>query len=105
MTSSISTTARFCGRSWSKLLTPQANPKAPRAKYGAHRAAMSQLAGEDPAVVEKEAAAVLAIETGLAQASFERVKMRDPRNRDHKMSVAELNALAPNVSFARFFAG
>src|SRR2546427_3894016 len=29
--------------------------------------------------------------------------MRDPRNRDHKMKVTELAALAPNFEFQRFF--
>jgi putative endopeptidase len=43
------------------------------------------------------------IETQLAQAAFERVKMRDPANRDHKMSVADLAKLAPNLEFQRFF--
>src|SRR5262249_13802642 len=33
-----------------------------------------------------------------------RVKMRDPKNRDHKMKVTELATLAPNFQFARFFA-
>jgi len=36
------------------------------------------------------------IEHSLAEASFERVKMRDPKNRDHKMKVTELTSLAPN---------
>ena len=29
--------------------------------------------------------------------------MRDPKNRDHKMKVSELEALAPNFKFDRFF--
>ena len=32
-----------------------------------------------------------------------RVQMRDPKNRDHKMKVSELEALAPNFKFDRFF--
>jgi predicted metalloendopeptidase len=46
----------------------------------------------------------MALETKLAEAAFERVKMRDPKNRDHKMKVSELAALAPNIEFPRFFA-
>ena len=30
--------------------------------------------------------------------------MRDPKNRDHKMTVTDLSALAPGFQFARFFA-
>jgi predicted metalloendopeptidase len=44
------------------------------------------------------------IETKLAQVSLERTKIRDPKNRDHKMKVSELAALAPNFDFTRFFA-
>jgi putative endopeptidase len=33
----------------------------------------------------------------------EAVMMRDPKNRDHKMKVTELAALAPNFKFDRFF--
>ncbi len=43
------------------------------------------------------------IETKLADAAFKRVQMRDPKNRDHKMKVTELAALAPNFKFDRYF--
>ena len=74
-----------------------------RTRYLAHIAAMFRLAGDDPTAAEKEASAVVAVETSLAAAAFERVKMRDPKNRDHKMTVTELTNLAPGVRFARFF--
>ena len=74
-----------------------------REKYQAHVAKMLVLLGDDQAVAQKEAQTVLGIETKLAQAAFERVKMRDPKNRDHKMTVADLSALAPNFQFQRFF--
>jgi predicted metalloendopeptidase len=43
------------------------------------------------------------IETALANASMDRVAMRDPKNRDNPMSVAELQQLAPAFDFGDFF--
>ncbi|HLW55634.1 MAG TPA: M13 family metallopeptidase [Candidatus Angelobacter sp.] len=76
-----------------------------RQKYLEHMANMFVLLGDNKEAAEKEAQAVMAIETKLAEASLKRVEMRDPKNRDHKMTVAELEALAPNFQFARLFAG
>ncbi|HLJ28259.1 MAG TPA: M13 family metallopeptidase [Candidatus Angelobacter sp.] len=74
-----------------------------RTKYQEHLTRMFRLLGDDDATAKRETQAVLNIETQLAQAAFERVKMRDPKNRDHKMSVSELEKLAPNFEFQRFF--
>ncbi|HUK87113.1 MAG TPA: M13 family metallopeptidase [Terriglobales bacterium] len=79
--------------------------KETREKYQAHVAKMLELAGDDPAMAQKEAETVMAIETKLAEAAMDRVQLRDPKNRDHKMKVSELAALAPNFQFERFFAG
>src|SRR5437016_1229817 len=78
--------------------------KETREKYLAHVTKMFTLAGDSEAASKKEADAIMAIETKLAQASLERVQLRDPRNRDHKMKLVELAALAPNLEFPRFFA-
>ncbi|MDD5544082.1 MAG: M13 family metallopeptidase [Acidobacteriia bacterium] len=75
-----------------------------RQKYVEHIAKTFELLGDNAATSKTEAQAVLAIETKLAEAAFERVKMRDPKNRDHKMNVSELAALAPGFKFERFFA-
>ncbi len=77
--------------------------KETRDKYLAHVVRMFTLLGDDEVTAKKEAGSVMDIETRLAQASLERVKMRDPKNRDHKMKVSELAALAPNFDFTRFF--
>jgi len=77
--------------------------KATRARYLVHMAAMFEFSGDGPLIAQKESSAVLAVETRLAEATLERVKMRDPKNRDHKMTVGDLTALAPAVPFARFF--
>ena len=81
-----------------------AKSKETREKYASHMANMFGLLGDDSGTAKSEAATVLEIETRLAQAAFERVKMRDPKNRDHKMKVSELVAMAPNFEFERFFA-
>jgi predicted metalloendopeptidase len=85
-------------------LTQDAKSKETRDKYVAHMEKMFALLGDDAATAKQEAAAVMAIETKLAEASFERVKMRDPKNRDHKMKVADFAALAPNFDLKRYLA-
>jgi putative endopeptidase len=77
--------------------------KETREKYLEHLAITFGLLGDSPEVSKKEAQAVMDIETKLAEAAFERVKMRDPKNRDHKMKVSELVTLAPNFQFERYF--
>ncbi|HEY6309085.1 MAG TPA: M13 family metallopeptidase [Candidatus Angelobacter sp.] len=85
-------------------LAADAKSQETRQKYLEHMANMFVLLGDKPDQAKTEAQAVMAIETKLAEATTERVKMRDPKSRDHKMTVAELTALAPNFEFARFFA-
>jgi endothelin-converting enzyme/putative endopeptidase len=75
-----------------------------RQKYLEHVAKMFVLLGDDEAAAKKEAQAVMDIETKLADAALKRVQLRDPKNRDHKMKVSDLAALAPNFHFERFFA-
>lgn len=74
-----------------------------REKYLEHVAKMFVLLGDDEAAAKKEAQAVMDIETKLADAALKRVQMRDPKNRDHKMKVSELESLAPNFKFNRYF--
>ncbi len=80
-----------------------AKSKETREKYVAHVARMFTLIGDNDAAAKQEAASVMDIETKLAKASLERVKMRDPKNRDHTMKISELAALAPDFDFPRFF--
>jgi len=74
-----------------------------RERYLEHMRKMFVLLGDDQSAAQNESQAALDLETKLADAAFERVKMRDPRNRDHKMKVSELNALVPNFAFTRYF--
>jgi putative endopeptidase len=75
-----------------------------RQKYLEHVQKMFELLGDKPDVAAAEAKTVLAVETGLAKVSMDRVSRRDPKNRDHRMKVAELQQLAPNFNFTSYFA-
>ena len=71
-----------------------------REKYLQHVANILKLSGsQEP---EADAKKVMDIETKLAQVTMDRVERRDPKNRDHKMTVAEFEASAPNLEFQRF---
>ena len=85
-------------------LAQDAKSQEMRQKYVEHMANMFVLLGDKADKAKQDAQAVLALETRLAEATMERVKMRDPKNRDHKMKVTELSAMAPNFEFTRFFA-
>src|SRR5205807_9149377 len=84
-------------------INTDAKSRETRVRYRDHMAKTFVLLGDEQAEAQKAAQTVMDIETKLAQASFERVKMRDPQNRDHKMKVSVLAALAPNFEFQRFF--
>lgn len=75
-----------------------------RQKYVEHVQKMFELAGDKPEVAAAEAKTVLTVETGLAQASMDRTVRRDPKTRDHKMTVAEIAGAAPNFDLALYFA-
>jgi len=74
-----------------------------RRAYEWHAARSFGLAGADPKTAAEEAAAVMRVETALASASMDRVLRRDPMNTYHKMTRAELKALAPGFAFDRYF--
>jgi putative endopeptidase len=75
-----------------------------RQKYVEHVQKMFELAGDKPEAAAAEAKTILTIETGLAQASMDRTARRDPKTRDHKMTVADIAAAAPNFDLAVYFA-
>jgi predicted metalloendopeptidase len=76
-----------------------------RQKYVEHVQKVFELAGDKPDVAAAEAKTVLSVESGLAQASMDRTQRRDPKTRDHKMTVAEIGAAAPNFDLTAYFAG
>ena len=75
-----------------------------RQKYVEHVQKIFELAGDKPEVAAAEAKTVLTVETGLAQASMDRTVRRDPKTRDHKMTVAEIAGAAPNFDLTLYFA-
>ncbi len=74
-----------------------------RGRYTEHIQKLLTLAGETPEQAGGDAKTVLALETKIAEASMDRVLRRDPKNIDHKMTVAELEKLAPEIDFPRYF--
>jgi putative endopeptidase len=84
-------------------LKDDANSKEKREKYLAHVAAVLKLAGDNDSDVD--AKQVMDLETKLAQASMDRIERRKPENRDHKMTLAQFQAVAPDIEFARFVKG
>jgi len=79
-----------------------AKSKETRERYEAHVARMLGLLGDSPQVAKRGAAAVMRIETALAEASLTRVEKRDPYKIYHKMSVAKLQELTPAFSWRRY---
>jgi putative endopeptidase len=74
-----------------------------RNEYVKHVTKMFTLAGDTPEEAAKEAAAVMKIETAMAKASTSRTDLRDPANRYHIYTVADLDKLAPNFDWTAFF--
>ena len=81
-----------------------AKSKEKRERYVEHVTRMLQLLGESADQAKADAQTVLRIETGLAKAHLDRVAMRDPKNRDNPMTVAELKQLAPAFNWDAYFA-
>ena len=74
-----------------------------RKSYLAHIAKMFELLGDAPADATTEAATVLHIETALAKGQMTRVERRDPPSLYHKMSVDQLQKLAPAFVWNSYF--
>ncbi|MBC5809939.1 MAG: M13 family metallopeptidase [Candidatus Eremiobacteraeota bacterium] len=79
--------------------------KAIRAAYVTNVGQTLALLGESPDAAAKDAQTVLAVETVLAKNAIARVDQRDPASTDHRMTFAQVQALAPNVDWASLFAG
>src|SRR5208283_5317550 len=70
-----------------------------RDAYVKHIASMLTLAGDDAAKAADESHTVMALETKLAQSAMSRIEMRDPDATYHKMALAEVQTLTPNLSW------
>src|SRR6476659_7541867 len=73
-----------------------------RKQYVAHIANMLKLSGESQAEATADAAIVMQIETELATAAMDVVKRRDPKNVNNKMTLAQIQKLAPSFDWQRY---
>ncbi len=73
------------------------------AEYRGHIARMLALLGEAPEAAAAGAETVIKIETKLAEASRDPVKLRDREAQYNKKSMAELSALTPNLNWEMYF--
>ena len=76
-----------------------------RQRFVQHMKNMFQLAGDSADNAATRAQTVIQLETTIAQASADRVAMRDPNKRYHPMSKQELKALAPALDWDAYFQG
>lgn len=83
-------------------LENDAHTKDIRDKYKAHVVKMFELVGFTPAQAQKNMEAVLTIETRLAKAAYDKVKLRDPHANYNKMTVADLQKLVPEINWNEY---
>ena len=85
-------------------LKDDAKAKEIRGKFVAHVGKMLALSGEPQAQAEADAKTVLAMETALAKSAMDIIARRDPKNQNHKMSLAQVQALTPSFDWRRYLA-
>ncbi|HVA01039.1 MAG TPA: M13 family metallopeptidase [Terriglobia bacterium] len=74
-----------------------------REQYVEHVQKMFELLGDSSPKAASEAKTVMSIETKLAEASMTPEERRDPEKTYHKMELAQLEALAPNLAWPAYF--
>jgi putative endopeptidase len=77
--------------------------KEKREKYVAHVTRMLQYIGESEATANANAKNILALETKMSTATFDRVERRDRRKTYNPMSFSDLQKLAPSVKWDAYF--
>ncbi|HEY6914658.1 MAG TPA: M13 family metallopeptidase, partial [Paludibacter sp.] len=83
-------------------LDNDAHTKEIRDKYKQHVIKMFKLVGFTDAQAKANMEAVLKIETRLATAAYDNVKLRDPHANYNKMTVAELQKLVPAINWTEY---
>ncbi len=83
-------------------LDNDAHTKEIRDKYKTHVVKMFELVGFTQADAQKAMEAVLKIETRLATAAYDNVKLRDPQTNYNKMTVTELQKLVPEINWTNY---
>src|ERR1700678_694609 len=84
-------------------LKSEPNFVAVRKAYVEHIARMFVLLGDASAAAARQADAVMALETRLAQASMSDIEQRDPRAIYHPMSMLKAEALTPRLHWSQMF--
>ena len=74
-----------------------------RNKYKEHVVKMFELVGFDNAQAQKNMDAIMKIETRLATVAYDNVKLRDPRANYNKITIEELQELAPAIDWNVYF--
>ena len=83
-------------------LTDDARSQKIREQYVEHVTKMFVLLGDTAEKAAAEAKDVMSVETALAKGSTSRVELRNPANRYHMMTIAELQALSPDYNWATY---
>jgi len=86
-------------------VSDDADSKEKREKYVVHVARMLQFIGDNPEQAKANAQKVLALETAMATPRMDRVESRDTRKAYNPMAVADLQKLAPAVSWDKYIKG
>jgi len=73
-----------------------------RKEYVRHIANMLKLMGEPESAAAGDAQSIMQLETSLAKLSMDITTQRDPNKVYHRMQVAELEKLTPNIDWSRF---
>lgn len=84
-------------------LDDDAHTKEIRDKYKIHVVKMFELVGFSSADAQKNMEAVMTIETRLAKAAYDNVKLRDPHANYNKMTFADLQKLVPAIDWNVYF--
>jgi predicted metalloendopeptidase len=85
-------------------LKDDADMVAIRKGYIEHMTKMFTMIGQTPDQAAKSATTVMQIETELAKAAMDRTLRRDPKNIDHTMALADVEATAPSFHLRRYLA-
>jgi putative endopeptidase len=82
-----------------------AKAKTIREKFVVHVGNMFKIMGYEPSKAKLAADKLMEIETAIAKTSRKREDTRDPLNNYHKMTVAALAAMTPNLNWGTFMNG
>ena len=75
-----------------------------RKDYVAHIGHMFELLGDNTAKANKEAGTIMNMEMAMAKAQMSRIAQRDPKHVYHIMTLKQMDALTPNISWGAYFA-